>query len=71
MKKIAFKLLTLIAFVIAFSSCSDDDKKDPAGKFTVDGESFNLAKGYATYDGDYSAGDDVYHYWIIVLASDV
>ena len=57
MKKIIY--LFVIVFVSTFISCGDeDDSVDTnTGSFTIDGETYNLQSGYATYYGKYGGED--------------
>jgi hypothetical protein len=68
MKRVTIYCCALIALSIALASCGDDDK-GAASKFTYDGKSYNLTKGFAEFDGIYVAGTDDYYYWVLYLTS--
>ena len=60
--------IAFMALAVALTSCGDDEKKVQS-KFTFKGKDYELTRGFAEFDGIYTAGADKYYYWILVLTS--
>jgi len=68
MKRKIFSLMLLVALVVGFSACKDDDDTPP-GKFTHDGKTYDLARAFATLWDSWTSGDDTYYAWDLYLTS--
>jgi len=67
MKRKSISLMLLVAVVVGFSACKDDE--EAPGKFTLGSKTYELGKAVTLFLEAYGSPGNMYYVWRIALAS--